>query len=332
MVQAIQHYVGTGKPMARFPGIIIPEGSDPGEIIRNHPILGSEIAAVPMMRASFKSPTGTADVGERYMVRVADDHPLGVVGTRYKALQPADIADLLSKLHKAFGLQFQTAMLLEDGQTFLTQANLKQIDLGPLAASQRAKMDTGGRDLVRGFLTIADNYTGKRNATAGCAMTRAVCENTAAAAMDESGKNLYGKPIRHTGDVAGKMEAWEHAISDSLAAIDRFEAFAQTAVQVKMPHDVARAIIETLVPLPVGAGPGKAQAKRDAIFTAFDNGIGNFGKTAWDLYNGVTEWANWTAPVRADNGNVARLESILWDGLGETIQQAEQHIRVFVGL
>ncbi len=332
MADAIQRYHGTTRPMDRFTGILIPEGADPGAVIMSDPILSSPIVAVPLMRASFKAPGGFADVTDKYMVRQADDHPLGVVGDRYRALQPKDIAAMLSTLHANFGLQFQTAMLLEDGATFLTQANLRTIDLGPLQSRRGAKRDTGGRDIVQGFLTIADNYTGKRTATAGCSSTRAVCENTAAHAMSDSAKSLFGRPIRHTGDVAGKLAQWEHAIEDAIKALGRFETFARAAVSTPITRDTAAGIVETLIPLPEGARPGKAQAKRDAIMGAFDSGMGNSGRSVWDLYNGVTEFANWSAPVKGADADAARLESLLWNGLGDLVQEAENHLRVYLSL
>jgi len=330
---AVTNYAGTTAPMSRFKdgAVLIPEGSDPGAVIMAHPILGSAIETVPMMCASFHPPY-VQDVGDRQIVRVVDSKALGVVGKRYKGLKIASLAGLLTKLHKEFGLSFETAMLLENDTTFLTQASLRTFDLGPLASTQRAKLDTNGRDLVKGFMTFADNFVGKRNATVGAAHTRAVCENTAAAAIAESKESLYGKPIRHTGDVDLKLDQWHKAIEDSLQALARFEEFATCAAQTKVTHSDAQGLIDLLIPVPVDASPVKAQSKRDAIYAAFDNGIGNSGRTAWDLYNGVTEYANWSAPVRGADPHKARMESILWDGLGDLVQTAETHLRMYLSL
>lgn len=331
MSSAIKYYHGTTPQLSRFDGVLIPDGQDPGVVIMSHPILGSAIETVPMMCASFHPPF-VLDVTDRQVVRVVDSKPLGVVGKRYKGLKIEALAGLLSKLHKEFGISFETALLLESDTTFLTQASLRTFDLGPLASTQRAKIDTGGRDLVKGFMTFADNFVGKRNATVGAAHTRAVCENTAAAAISESKESLYGKPIRHTGDVDLKLDQWHRAIEDSLAALARFEEFANVAAGRRIAQGDAQAIIDTLIPLPLDSNPAKAQAKRDAVWTAFDNGIGNSGKTAWDLYNGVTEYTNWSAPVRGAEPHKARLESILWDGLGDLVATAEQHLRVYLSL
>jgi hypothetical protein len=332
----LKHYLSadSSKRNVNTPNVCaIPHGSDPGEIIRNHRILGSAIEAVPMMRASFKAGQDFADSPRRAIVRVADDRELGTVGGMHTLIQPGAIADLLSLLHREVGLEFETAGLFEDETTFLTQAKIGEFDLGPLATEQRAKFDTKGRDILSGYVTFVDNFTGKRCATAGMAQTRMVCGNTGRMAAKESKKAALGRAIRHQGNPTEGLKEWQDAILEAANGFKRFVTFAQASRETFMPQAVAIEIIAELVPLPAkGASPAKAQAKRDAIFAGFDNGIGNTGKTAWDLYNGVTEWANWAAPVRGDYGSWDRLQSVLLNGLGDTIAEAEHHIRVHVGV
>lgn len=335
----MQNFISSGDTWTLANSVKIPEGADPGSVIRNDPVLGSTLHPVPMQRFSFKH--GVVDDGARRIVREFDDFALGapgdVVGVRHALIQPAQIADLMSRLHKEFGLNFTMAALLDEQTTFITQAQLGTVDLGALRTVARAKHDTNGRDLLSGYLTFSDNFIGKRTAQIGMAHTRAICENTSRAAMKEARKANIGQPIRHVGDVNAKLDAWGKAIDTQFADFKRFSEFALVAADTLISQNDARSMIEVLTPARGDDASTRLQNKRDAIFSLFDNGIGNAGATVWDLYNGVTEYANWHAGTRgnADNALAARedrLTNLLFNGLGDWVAEAETQLRQYVSL
>ena len=331
-------FISAGSTATLMHSTKIGEGEDPGAIVANHPILGSDLHAVPMQRFSFKH--GVVEDQGRRIVREYDDVALGapgdVVGVRHQLIQPKQIAGLMSRLHDEFGLIFVNAALLDDDTTFFSQARLSAIDVGAVRGSRNAKHDTGGRDVVEGYLTFSDSYTGKRTAQVGMAHTRAICENTARAAIRESKKANIGNAIRHVGDVNAKLEGWGKAIDVAFADWRAFGEFAQVAAQTPISIGDAKGLIEVLTPAKGGEVGSRLTAKRELILSLFENGIATSGETVWDLFNGVTEYANWHAGTRnADNPIQARqnrLENLLFNGLGDWVAQAETELRQYVSL
>ena len=334
----MDHFISSGYASYLNHHADIPAGSDPGKVVADHPILGSDLHAVPMQRFSFKH--GVVEDAGRRIVREFDDVALGapgdVVGVRHQLIQPKQIAGLMSRLHSEFGLTFVNAALLDDQTTFFSQAQLSAIDVGPVRGAARAKHDTNGRDVVEGYLTFSDSYTGKRTAQVGMAHTRAVCENTARAAIREARKANCGQTIRHVGDVEAKLVGWDKAIDRAFADWRRFGEFAQVAAQTPISIGDAKGLIEVLTPAKGDEVGSRLTAKRELILSLFENGIATSGETVWDLFNGVTEYANWHAGTRnADNVAQARqnrLENLLFNGLGDWVAQAETELRQYVSL
>ena len=91
-----------------------------------------------------------------------------------------------------------------------------------------------------------------------------------------------------------------------------------------------------LVPDVEGTSNARRSSKRDELRELYQVGIGNDGRTAWDAYNAITEWANYRAPVRGarlDDAarNLVRVESTLW-GQGASLATDAQNLlqRVYV--
>lgn len=334
----LTHFISAGATSTLNHSVKIANNADPGAIIANDPILGSDLHAVPMQRFSFKH--GVVEDGARRIVREFDDVALGaagdVVGARHQLIQPKQIAAMMSRLHSEFGLVFVNAALLDDDTTFFSQARLEAIDVGTLRGARNARHDTNGRDVVEGYLTFSDSYTGKRTAQVGMAHTRAVCENTARAAQREAKKANIGNAIRHVGDVTAKLDAWGKAIDVAFADWRKFAQFAEAAASTTITLNDAKGLIEVLTPAKGDDVGSRLTTKRDLILSLFENGTGNNGETVWDLFNGVTEYANWHAGTRnADNALQARqnrLENLLFNGLGDWVAQAESELRQFVSI
>jgi phage/plasmid-like protein (TIGR03299 family) len=318
-IPEVFRYNRDGGPPWHGQGVALDPSIAPGAAIMADPILGSTVSLRPQQ---FPRRDGTmADSASYTVVRDYDDRQLSGsrgLGPSYTPAQPADKAALLDRIASEFGARFDVAGTLRGGAQWWAQASFGE----PLKLA--------GDDKVFPRFTIFDSFDGSLPLAAGLASTRAVCSNTIAHALGEARGAAYYRPIRHTGDVAGKLASAGDAFSMAVRGWESFAEFAQIAAATAIPKSDAHDIIAALVPLPTGdASPAKANAKREAIWGAFAVGIGNSGRTAWDFYNGVTQYATWESPVRGD-GN--RWQSALLGDGADLAAAAETQLRVYMGM
>ena len=322
-----ENFIYSGEKAWHGTGIEIPTGTDVYDAIMSNPVLSSSIEQVPVMRPSVKAGGSMfVDVPNVYaVVRQYDDRQLGTVGDRYCLIQPKDAAEFLSRVSKEFDAKFETAGLLRGGAQFFAQAKIgADIDLGPLSG--------GSRDTVRRYVTFGDSYDGKRKAEIGLSSTRAVCENTIGHALSEAKSSAFFHAIRHTGDVQSKLDDVAAAIDKALDGFARFQKFAETAAATPMSMSTARDVIETLWPDSDSANARntRVENRRLEILDLFATGTGNSGETAWHLYNGITEWLTWHAPVRTESAQESRLFANLFGTGAEIAAQAQRQIELYL--
>jgi len=164
----------------------------------------------------------------------------------------------------------------------------------------------------------------------GSAATRIVCQNTFGHAMGEA-KKKQGQwwKVRHTQGGHTQLREVEAALQ---ALVEGWAVYSESAAHMAetvLSRVDAMDLIQALIPDPVavdGRVPSnaKAQAKRDAILWELDNGAGadlsSARGTAWGLFNAVTAWSTWGAPVRG--GDSARWDSALLGAGADLSSQA----------
>jgi len=120
-----------------------------------------------------------------------------------------------------------------------------------------------------------------------------------------------------------------------LKAWDDFSEFAQASAITPMTVPDFQDFAAQLIPNESGKST-IAESKRSKLLGLFQTGLGNFGETAWDAYNSVTEWTNYFATVRgADSDaerNESRINSTLYGQGAQLAVEAEQLLRVYVGI
>lgn len=297
-------------------GVALPDGLTPSQAILADPLLGSTVSVRPLQYPGSDGRMRDAPDSVCIVVRDHDNAAIGrrSVSSDYAPAQPRDKCALLDRIAAEFGAQFDVAGLLKGGAVWWAQAQFGE----PIRLA--------GDDTVHARFTVFDSFDGSMPLAAGLASTRAVCSNTIGHALTEAKGARYYRPIRHTGDVAAKLASAGDAFAAAVTGWQAFREFAERA-QAPIAKAVAATILEQLIPLPEGdANPARAKAKRDEIWAAFGAGIGNRGRTGWDLYNGVTQWATWQSPVKGDNAQASRWQSALLGDGADLAAQAQQLI------
>lgn len=234
--------------------------------------------------------------GHKAVVRDSDRRVLGVVKNRFRPLQNREIFDWFQPFLDNGGCQFETCGSLKDGAVVWVLAALD----GQLSVTEQ--------DKIKPYLLLSSSHDGSLATRVGFCPIRVVCWNTLSAGIrDEESKLLR---IRHT---AGQHIALAQVRDIINLANCTFEATVAQCRQLAACK-VSREDIREYVRVVFELSDDEKISTRSAntlkdIVNLCVNGAGNQGETAWDAYNGVTQYLTHNAGRSADT----RLDS-LWFG------------------
>lgn len=195
----------------------------------------------------------------------------------------------------------------------------------------------GGKDVSNLYLFAATAFDGSMATTVDATAVRVVCANTWRAAKAAS-QGLV--KIRHTSALdISDVEKARRILDLSLDYQASMEALGNKLLGTSLRQEDAAAVVAALFPFPESVKPGftrpedlsagekravsVAQEKRAQVFSLYLNSPAKAEEdTAWGLYNAVTEWADWFAPVRGDDKETARAEKVLLGGTEEVKDRA----------
>ena len=146
------------------------------------------------------------------------------------------------------------------------------------------------RDEFKSRLTFVTAHDGSMKAHALDSHTRTVCRNTVITALGEV-RGAMDVSITHKGDVEAKLVGMEQQIETCFQKRDEFYTSQEYLATIPVDRQEARQIITGIVYPNAGAG-SRIENRRDAILGYYAFGPGNNGETAYDLFNGFTQY--WT--------------------------------------
>ena len=255
--------------------------------------------------------------GDREVLYRSDNlKPLGIVGNRYKIVQPAHILDFFAKLSEHNGFELETAGSLSDGKRIWALAKV----------SEGATII--GQDVVKPYVLLATSYDGTLATTARLTSVRVVCSNTLGYADKESGEAIR---IPHSAEFNADEARLDLGIaytqfdkflieSRKLAKREVNEAFAITFLKTLLPATISQKTdkstgIKTVTPVPVD----ETKAFQDILALFRGEAIGHdlpeAGGSAWSLLNATTQYFDHVNGRNADT----RLKSA-WFGQGNAIK------------
>lgn len=313
----------------------VPEGLAWADVPSLDPVGYSDRELRPMQVPALAGPEGfrMVDVpGSAAVVRVADDRVLAVVGDRYGLIQPRDVIASMAEVASVAGATLTTAGFLKNGNVQWAQAKVPGLDFTiPIGCKGNPA------SVLVENLTMFNSFDGTLPFVAGGAATDIVCQNTFMHALAETKHGTKRTfRVRHT---SGAKAAVDAVTADLAAMRQGFHDFAEMATKLaetRMSNADFASFVEAIVPLPVDAKPGKAQAKRDALITAWTDAPGQKldGKagTAWGAFSAVSFWTTWQAPVRGDDATASRwYGATLGDG-ADMADQAMQTLKLYAGI
>lgn len=267
-----------------------------------------EILGAPV---TFKAASGkTYQQGSKQVLYRADtDEPLGVVGNKYKVVQPIAILEFFRNLVAEQGFELETAGVLFNGAKYWAMANT-----GNVATLK-------GKDTLRQYLMLATACDGSLRTTGKFINTRAVCNNTVTMALGENNPGGMVKVSHSSVFDAGQMQI-ELGVADQSwkVHIDKIKAMAARSVtDEEAIRFVAELFGDTERPLDDNKTI-PAVGKVLGLYAGYGKGsdMTSAKGTAWGLLNAATEYVDWHIGKNQDR----RLESAWMYGGSNLKQQA----------
>jgi phage/plasmid-like protein (TIGR03299 family) len=239
----------------------------------------SAAEALDTMQANFEvAPDNLITLGgsavetHRAIVRTDTNKVLGIVGNRYMPVQNTDafaFFDAICKSHKA---KYQYGYVVNGGSQIMLQAKIG------------SDYDVRPGDTMQNYITLVNGHDGIVTFQAFFTPRRLSCANQCRGAIKDATESLK---VRHTKTATIKMEEGYKILAKSMEYFEHFKTLASELAQ----KVVDQKMIDLFLKGVFGETDSKQSAtKLEAVNQLIHTGKGNTGKSAWDMYNGVTEW------------------------------------------
>ena len=260
-------------------------------------------------------------IPDHYLVRRGDNkRPLGVMSSKYQMIQNTEMFGFVDKMIGSGQAAWDTAGSLAGGRVVFMQVELEG----------RLFLKSNPRDETIKRVLFFNSHDGSKALTGMITPVRVVCQNTLNAAL---GSHSNSFKIKHTKNYENKMDYAAKILGLASAYFDDLQAVMDTLDAKKVDESYAEGFVQALFPAEDKAKtPARTTSRREEIMNLFSNGMGNNGRTGWDLYNAVTEYVDHHSAGRmtstrmdksealADVEREARFERAIF-GSGATLKQ-----------
>jgi phage/plasmid-like protein (TIGR03299 family) len=263
---------------------------------------------------------------QRIIVR--DDKVLGIVGSRYHAVNNGEIFTTADGVINSIGGFYTQAGSFRGGSRVMLQVQLPNTL-------------TLGRDEVKRYLTFINSFDGSFALRAFITPIRPACENMVRLALSKATDSVS---IRHSANALVRLRDVERVIAVSGKYHAKFDEAAQTLFRTKFSHDSMVKLAKDLIPVRIDdtgtpIDSTRAQNNRARLVALFEGGKGHVETgivgTAWGAFNAVAEYVDHERGTRTKTGEdqeEKRVESA-WFGSGATMKtRAFEAIRTMAGI
>jgi phage/plasmid-like protein (TIGR03299 family) len=213
------------------------------------------------------------------VVRDDNDVALGVVSPSYELVQNEDLKQLVNPLVSEGLLNVVNTGYLSKGAKVFIQAEVNK------------EFQVVGEN-YKGLITLLNGHTGNASVAIGTTATRVICGNTFAMAYNE-----IGEKFRHTEGVSERVLSSTVVVNYVNVAMQKYSEHVETLAGARCTESQFKQAVENIY--------GKKEGELRDNFVSqlnnlFYNGRGNEGKTFYDCFNAVTEYATHYSRKTAD--------------------------------
>lgn len=261
-----------------------------------------EIAGAPVTYTAQSGKT-YAQGSKQVRYRKDTDEALGVVGNKYKVVQPIQILEFFRNLTEDHGMQLETAGVLFNGAKYWALCR----------TGNEARIK--GQDVIRQYLMLATACDGSLKTTAKMVDTRVVCNNTIQMAVGESSGEIK---VSHSSTFDAYKVQSDLGIFDGVWKdhVDQVKAMADRKLS---PEEAVRFVVAMFGDPSRPLEDNKsipAVGKVLSLYSGYGKGseFKAANDTVWGVVNAVTEYYDWHIGKNQDR----RLESAwLYKGSNE---------------
>ncbi|MBF0430528.1 MAG: DUF932 domain-containing protein [Fibrobacteria bacterium] len=228
--------------------------------VRPVPLITGEGKDVPTHKGLTRSDTGNI---------------LGIVGKSYQPIQNFQAFAFADILAEHYGATYEYAGMCKDGKKVFLQAKLNE------------SFEATRGDQVDCYITMATSHDGSSSMRVFLTPIRLFCENQLIRAIKNASTNIV---LRHTVNAEIKMQQAFEVFATSRNAFLRFKQKAQYLAQKQVDREMVKRFLDSVV------GPEDQSTRirnnRETVTRLFENGKGNHGQNAFQMYNAATEWVD----------------------------------------
>lgn len=216
--------------------------------------------------------TGKISSTHKALYREDTNETLGIVGMSYKPVQNITAFAYFDTICQLQGAQYKKALSVNGGEKVILTAEFPIPDV------------IGKNDEVMKQFRLVNGFNGKINWEVVYMLERLICSNGMRGMVKDADSSYK---FKHTKHIEVRMEETLKVLHGGIEYFDSFIAMSNELVQKKVDAEMVEQFLNDCF----GKAESKrANTKRDEILKYINKGIGNDGSTAWDLYNGVTEY------------------------------------------
>ena len=214
----------------------------------------------------------TAEWPERVAV-VRDDNErcLGTVSPDYETVQNSDLLNLVKPMVDEGLLTIENTGYLNHGARVFAQAKVNK------------EYNVIGED-YKGYITLLNGHVGNCSVAIGSTMTRVICGNTFASAYSD-----ISERYRHSAGVTERVLESTFIIDYVNGAMQTYAQYMEKLATTKCTASQFKTFIEEVYNKPTDKMRDSFVSQLNSLFYS---GKGNEGKTYYDAFNAVTEYAS----------------------------------------
>ena len=220
----------------------------------------------------FLDHTGAPVAYDQKMAVVREDNncPIGVVAPSYEPLQNEDLKQLVAPMVEEGVLTIENQGFLSKGAKVFIQLQVNK------------EFEVIGES-YKGYLTLLNSHNGTASVAIGPAMQRVICSNTFQAAYND-----IGEKFRHTEGVTERVLNTTAITNFVDEAMKVYASKVETLATTRCTGAQFREALETIYNKPVDKMRDSFVSQLNNLFY---NGKGNEGRTMYDAFNAITEYA-----------------------------------------
>lgn len=237
-------------------------------------------------------------VPDSFVVRRKDNlNPLSVMSSKYTPIQNREVFSFADSIIGEGKAVWDTAGSIAGGRIVFMQVELE----GKLFLNSNPDDQTVKRIL---FLS---SHNGSKALQGMMTPTRVVCQNTLNAALGNC-SNVF--KIYHRKNYSSKVEEARKILGLANEYFDNLQVVMNQLAEEEVSFTYAQGFVGALFPTEKEEAPTRTEKRRVKLLDLFSGGMGNRGKSKWDLFNATTEYVDHHSVGRLSGTRVMRSDAL----------------------